>query len=93
MLPINEFKIFNLGNGIEDYILPSLNLSPKVHKLKERASIDNEKLLTKNMVSHSKVLRLSMKKHFFVFQAFIVLCKNCLGQQSEYCLNEFWTYS
>ena len=42
----NEYKSFNLGNGIEDYILPSLNLSPKVHKLKERASIDNEKLLT-----------------------------------------------
>ena len=42
----NEYKSFNLGNGIEDYILPSLNLSPKVHKLKERACIDNEKLLT-----------------------------------------------
>ena len=31
----------NLGNGIEDYILRSLNLSPKVHKFKERACIDN----------------------------------------------------
>ena len=30
---------------MEDDILPSLNLSPKVHKLKERASTDNEKLL------------------------------------------------
>ena len=46
VLSTNEYKSFNLGNGIEDYILPSLNLSPKVHKLKERACIDNEKLLT-----------------------------------------------
>ena len=46
VLSSNEYKSFNLGNGIEDYILPSLNLSPKVHKLKERACIDNEKLLT-----------------------------------------------
>ena len=37
VLSTNEYKSFNLGNGIEDYILPSLNLSPKVHKLKERA--------------------------------------------------------
>ena len=46
MLSTNEYKSFNLGNGIGDHILPSLNLSPKVHKLKERACIDNEKLLT-----------------------------------------------
>ena len=46
VLSTNEYKRFNMGNGIEDYILPSLNLSPKVHKLKERACIDNEKLLT-----------------------------------------------
>ena len=37
VLSTNEYKSFNLGNGIEHYILPSLNLSPKVHKLKERA--------------------------------------------------------
>ena len=46
VLSTNEYKRFNMGNGIEDYILPSLNLSPKVHKLKERPCIDNEKLLT-----------------------------------------------
>ena len=46
VLSTNEYKSFNLGNGIEDYILPSLNLLHKVHKLKEGACIDNEKLLT-----------------------------------------------
>ena len=46
MLSTNEYESFNLGNGIEDYILPSLTVSPKVHKLKERACIDNEKVLT-----------------------------------------------
>ena len=46
VLSTNEYKGFNLGNGIEDFILPSLNLSPKVNKLKQRACIDNEKLLT-----------------------------------------------
>ena len=46
VLSTNEYKSFNLGNGIGDYILPSLNLSPKVHKLRERACMENEKLLT-----------------------------------------------
>ena len=39
-------KGFNLGNSIEDYTLPSLNLFPKVHKLKKKASMENESLLT-----------------------------------------------
>ena len=41
-----DYKGFNSGNSIEDYTLPSLNLFPKVHKLKEKASIENESLLT-----------------------------------------------
>ena len=35
------------------------------------------------MVSHFRVLHLFVKKHFFVFQALVVLCKNYLRQQSE----------
>ena len=46
VLPAKDYKGFNLGNSIEDYTLPSLNLFPKVHKLKEKASIENESLLT-----------------------------------------------
>ena len=40
------FKGVNLGNSREDYTLPSLNLFPKVHTLKEKASTENENLLT-----------------------------------------------
>ena len=46
MLPAKDYKGFNLGNSMEDYTLPSLNLFPNVHKLKEKASIENESLLT-----------------------------------------------
>ena len=46
VLPAKDYKGFNLGNSIEDYTLPSLNLFPKVHKLKEKVSIENESLLT-----------------------------------------------
>ena len=46
MLPAKDYKGFNLGNSIEDYTLPSLNLFAKVHKLKEKATIENESLLT-----------------------------------------------
>ena len=42
-----DYQNFNLGsNDKDDYILPSLNLLPKVHKLKERTSQNNENLLT-----------------------------------------------
>ena len=34
------------GGGADDFVLPSLNLTPKVHKLKEAASVYNEKDLT-----------------------------------------------
>ena len=46
VLPVKDYKGFNLGNSVEDYILPSLNLFPKVNKLKEKASMENESLLT-----------------------------------------------
>lgn len=49
--------------------------------------------LKEQMVSHSRVSHLFVKKNFFVFQALIILCKNCLRQQSEYCVNGCWTYS
>ena len=44
------FKGVNLGNSREDYTLPSLNLFPKVHKLKEKASTKNENLLTGRLI-------------------------------------------
>ena len=42
VLPAKDYNGFNLGNSIEDYTLPSLNLFPKVHKPKEKASMENE---------------------------------------------------
>ena len=45
VLPAKDYKGFNLGNSIEDYTLPSLNLFPKVHKLKEKVSIESESLI------------------------------------------------
>ena len=74
VLSTNEYKSFNLGNGIEEYILPSLNLSPKVHKLKERACIDNEKLLTGRPIITDAcfaiyliLVRLVRKSSYFAF--------------------------
>ena len=46
VLAVKDYKSFNLGNSIENYTLPSLNLFLKVHKLKEKASMENESLLT-----------------------------------------------
>ena len=46
VLSIKDYKGFNLSNRTEDYTLPSLNLFPKVHKLKEKASTGNENVLT-----------------------------------------------
>ena len=46
VLSFKDYKGFNLSSSTEDYTLPSLNLFPKVHKLKEKASIANESLLT-----------------------------------------------
>ena len=46
VLAVKDYKSSNLGNSIEDYTLPSLNLFSKVHKLKEKASMENESLLT-----------------------------------------------
>ena len=44
-------------------------------------------VLSKNMVPHFGVLHLFVKKRFYVFQALVVLCKNCLRQQSECCMS------
>lgn len=41
LLSEGDLKWFKL-NGLKNYILPSLNLMPKVHKLMEEASIENE---------------------------------------------------
>ena len=41
----NQVRKFNLGVD-KGYILPSLNLMPKVHKLADPASLANEGLLT-----------------------------------------------
>ena len=46
VLSFKDYMGFNLCNSTEDYTLPSLNSFPKVHKLKEKASIENESLLT-----------------------------------------------
>lgn len=47
ILTKEDFQSFNLGNqNQKDFILPSLNLMPKVHKLKEAASQNIENLLT-----------------------------------------------
>ena len=43
-LSISDYKFFNL-EGVRYYILPSLNLLPKVHKLSEEASVNIEGLL------------------------------------------------
>ena len=34
-----DFLSFNLGVNLDDYILPGLNLIPKVHKLTENAGV------------------------------------------------------
>lgn len=41
-----DFLSCNLGTNLDDYILPSLNLTPEVHKLTEKASTAMESLLT-----------------------------------------------
>ena len=41
-----DFLSFNLGANLDDYILPSLNLIPKVRKLTEKAGVATELLLT-----------------------------------------------
>ena len=46
VLAVKDYKSFTLGNSIEDYTLPSLNLFSKVNKLKEKASMENESLLS-----------------------------------------------
>ena len=40
-----DFLSFNLGANLDDYILPGLNLIPKVHKLTEKAGVAMEPLL------------------------------------------------
>ena len=40
-----DFLSFNLRANMDDYILPGLNLIPKVHKLTEKASVAMELLL------------------------------------------------
>ena len=40
-----DFLSFNLGANLDDYILPGLNLIPKVHKLTEKAGVAMELLL------------------------------------------------
>ena len=40
-----DFLSFNLGANLDDYILPGLNLIPKVHKLTEKADVAMEPLL------------------------------------------------
>ena len=41
-----DFLSFHLGANLDDYILPSLNLISKVHKLAEKAGVAMEPLLT-----------------------------------------------
>ena len=41
-----DFLSFNLGANLDDYILLSLNLIPKVHKLTEKAGVAMEPLQT-----------------------------------------------
>ena len=40
-----DFLSFNLGSKLDDYILPGLNLIPKVHELTEKAGVAMEPLL------------------------------------------------
>ena len=40
-----DFLSFNLGANLDDYILPGLNLIPKVHTLTEKAGVAMEPLL------------------------------------------------
>ena len=40
-----DFLSFNLGANLDDYILPGLNLIPKVHKMTEKAGVVMEPLL------------------------------------------------
>ena len=40
-----DFLSFNLGANLDDYILPGLNLIPKVHKLTEKPGVAMEPLL------------------------------------------------
>ena len=40
-----DFLSVNLGANLDDYILPGLNLIPKVHKLTEKAGVGMEPLL------------------------------------------------
>ena len=45
-LKIEDFLSIHLGANLDDYILPCLNLISKVRKLKEKAGVAMEPLLT-----------------------------------------------
>ena len=50
-----DFLSFNLGANLDDYILPSLNLIHKVHKLTEKAGVAMDPLLTELVIMICKI--------------------------------------